>query len=199
MAASDEQLMGQVQQGDEGAFLELVARHRDGVLNFLARFTGDADRAQDLSQEVFVRLWRSAATYLPVAKFTTFLYTLARNVGLNDQARRDPLHGARSLEEPTGVEGEVVPLREALADPSPDPLRQSLATELRAQIRAALAALPPEQRLVFVLSETQGWSYEDIAVLAQCPVGTVASRKHAAVQKLRERLRPYLEESDDPC
>lgn len=185
---SDEELMIKVREdGDEQAFELLVERHRKPILNFVCRFMGDREVAEDLSQDVFLRLWASASTYLPIAKFTTFLYTIARNLCLNALAKSRNSPPMQSLSK-TDME-----LQNGLADPSRSPEREVMGQEIEEKVREAVGKLSPEHRLVFILTEYHGLSYQEVAAIAQCPVGTVASRKNTAVRQLRNRLASLRE------
>ena len=187
----DEDLMLLVREGDETAFDHLVRRHRGPVLNFIYRYLGDREAAEDLSQDVFVRLWSSARTYTPSAKLTTFLFHIARNLCRDhlDKYRRLPpltsLHG-----EWAGDEGSSRSLEEEIRDVRSDPSGELSRRQLEAEIETALQGLPDDQRLIFVLTEIQGCTYEAASQIVGCPVGTVASRKSAAVKSLRKKLAP---------
>ena len=174
---SDEELMIKVrEEGDERAFELLVQRHRKPILNFVYRFMGNREAAEDLSQDVFLRLWANASTYLPVAKFTTFLYTIAKNLCLNALAKSGNAPAMQPLD------GDVVP--------TGSPEREAMNREIGDRIEEAVGKLSPEHRLIFILTEYHGYSYQEVAAIAQCPVGTVASRKNTAVRQLRQRLAP---------
>jgi RNA polymerase sigma-70 factor (ECF subfamily) len=199
MMPSDEDLMVKVKEDDdERAFELLVQKYRKPILNFVYRFMGDREVAEDLSQDVFLRLWSSASTYLPVAKFTTFLYTIAKNLCLNALAKSRSSPPMQSLNETeTGMAGArgSVSAQDGLADPSASPEREVVNREIEDRIKEAVDRLSPEHRLVFVLTEYHGLSYQEVASIAQCPVGTVASRKNAAVRQLRHRLAALRNES----
>ena len=192
MMPSDEELMVKVKEDDdEQAFELLVRKYRKPILNFVCRFMGDREMAEDLSQDVFLRLWASASTYLPVAKFTTFLYTIAKNLCLNALAKSRSAPPMQSLNETeTGMAGTrgSVSAQDGLADPSGSPESEVVSREIEDKIKEAIDRLSPEHRLVFVLTEYHGLSYQEVAAIVQCPVGTVASRKNAAVRQLRHRL-----------
>jgi RNA polymerase sigma-70 factor (ECF subfamily) len=194
---SDEELMMKVKDdGDEQAFGLLVQRYRKPIMNFVYRFMGDREVAEDLSQDVFLRLWASARTYLPIARFTTFLYTIAKNLCLNALAKSRSSPPMRSLSDTdlgmVGARGSVT-THDGLADPKASPEREVVGREIENSIREAVGRLSPEHRLVFILTEYHGLSYHEVAAIAQCPVGTVASRKNAAVRKLRHRLAALKE------
>jgi RNA polymerase sigma-70 factor (ECF subfamily) len=187
----DEDLMLLAREGDEEAFATLVTRHRVAILNFIYRMLGDREVAEDLSQEVFVRLWANAKTYAPVAKFTTFIYHIARNLCRDqiDKYRRLPPIASLSQEVPD-AEGHVHLLEDEVRDRRGGPQAELLKRERDLEIEAAINALSEEQRTIFVLTELQGMSYREVADVVGCPVGTVASRKSAAFKALRDRLAP---------
>jgi RNA polymerase sigma-70 factor (ECF subfamily) len=195
MIPSDEELMLKVKfDNDTSAFESLVQRYKIALLNFVYRFIGDQETAQDLSQDVFIRLWMSAETYLPVAKFATFLYTIAKNVCLNALAKLKSTPQMQSLSEViASQDGDDCELLDALSDPNNSPEKELLGMELEQRITKAIGKLSPEHRLVFILTEYDDLSYQDVAAIIQCPVGTVASRKNAAVKTLRRYLEPLRE------
>jgi RNA polymerase sigma-70 factor (ECF subfamily) len=180
-----------VREGDEEAFAILVRRHRGPILNFIYRYLGEREAAEDLSQDVFVRLWSHAPNYVPSAKLSTFLFHIARNLCRDhlDKKRRIPPIASLQAETTDG-EGRSHTLEEEIRDPHRGPWRELSDRQLEREIEAALQTLPEDQRLVFVLTEMQGCSYERVAQIAGCPVGTVASRKNAAMKSLRKKLAP---------
>jgi len=183
MIQTDEEIMLMVKENkDELAFERLVQRHRKSILNFVYRFTGDQEISEDLSQDVFLRLWSSADTYLPIAKFTTFLFTIAKNLCLNMIAK------TKSLPEIQPLDG----TSDNIADLNDSPETALIDKETISMVKGAIGKLSPEHRLVFVLTEYHGLSYQEVAEIAQCPVGTVASRKNAAVKLLKQRLSPFI-------
>lgn len=195
MILSDEELMMQVKfDNDSSAFESLVQRYRTPLLNFVYRFIGDQEVAQDLSQDIFIRLWMSVDTYLPVAKFTTFLYTIAKNVCLNALAKLRNSPQMQSLNEViVSQNDEDCELQNSLSDPNNSPEKELLGMEMEQKIMKAVSRLSPENRLVFILTEYDDLSYQDVATIIQCPVGTVASRKNTAVKMLRRYLAPLRE------
>lgn len=184
-ARSDEELMMEVAQGQLGAYSTLVERHHERVLNTAYGMTGDAEMSRDIAQDVFMRILRHAAMYTPRAKFTTFLYTVVRNIVI-ETGRKTARRREVALE---GVSGLQAPDPEA-AD------RIVEQRELRRRLAGALSELPDELRDAFVLSEIEGLRYRDIAEICGCPEGTVASRKHSAIEKLRKSLGAFHPESE---
>jgi len=193
MKPSDEELMLSIKCGEDSAFEVLANRHYANTLNFIYRFVGDHELAEDLCQDTFVRLWRSAPNYRPIAKFTTFLYCIAKNVCLKELARTQKFPLVSSLDEPIfeGTNYDLYTLAEEVEDNRYTPEETVLTKELSSKIQEAIASLSTDHRLVFILTEYHGMSYQEVADIVQCPVGTVASRKNAAVRKLRKMLNQY--------
>jgi RNA polymerase sigma-70 factor, ECF subfamily len=175
---SDERLMLRFQGGDARAFEVLVRRHRTPLFSFLLRLTGDRGRAEDLCQETFLKVVRAAAGWAPRARFQTWLYAIARNQAV-DEARRQALRRAEPLDGPGRLEA-------ASEDPSPD--RAADGALVRPRLEAALAALPEEQREVFLLREYAGLRFQEIAEVTGTPENTVKSRMRYALEALRARL-----------
>ncbi len=195
MRQSDEDLMLSIKDGDNAAFETLTQRHYTTTLNFIYRFVNNRVLAEDLCQETFLRLWRSTRTYQPIAKFTTFLYHIAKNVCLKQLAKDGRLPRLSSLDEPIS-HGEDCHYRlsEEIEDNRYSPEKVVIAKEVDETIRLAINELSTEQRLAFVLTEFQGLSYQEVAEITQCPIGTVASRKNAAVRQLQRNLSQYIQD-----
>ena len=193
MQQTDEQLMLSVKEGDRDAFEILTERHYSHTLNFIYRFVKDWQLAEDLCQETFIRLWRSVPTYRPLAKFRTFLYHIAKNVCLKQLAKEQRTPRFESLDAAfdEDYEGDYRPIATAIADTHYSPETIVIARETRATIHAAINKLSKEQQVVFQLTELEGLSYQEVADIVQCPIGTVASRKNAAIRHLRKMLAPY--------
>ena len=187
----DAALMLRVKRGDRAAFEELVARYQQPVLNFIFRTLPDSAEAEDLAQGVFVQVWKSAARYEPAAKFSTWLFTIARNLCLNELRRRSR-HPADSLDAPARSDSDeprghgIEDKREAAA---PDTL---LRGELEAKVSEAVAALPENQRTALLLWQREEMAYEDIAEVLDCSLSAVKSLIHRSRETLKSRLKPYL-------
>lgn len=165
-------LMTQVAAGSREAFAELVRRHQNGLLNFFQRM-GVHNDGEDLVQETFLQLYRHRERYRPTARFTTFLYVLARHAGA-DRGRR--FWRKERLE--NGLEAEAAIIeRQAGAGPG-----------ARLDVQAALESLSPKLREVLVLNVYQGLRYQEIADVLGVPLGTVKSRINLAIEELRKRL-----------
>jgi RNA polymerase sigma-70 factor (ECF subfamily) len=182
---TDEQLMRRFQRGEARAFETLMLRHRTPVYSFLLRLTGERTRAEDLAQETFLRLVKAAATWEPRAAVRTWVFTIARNLA-TDAARRQRFRATESLDAPA-ADGEG-PRHAPPAATSPGPDQAAESAQLRPRLEAALAALPREQREVFLLREHAGLSFPEIAEATGANEGTVKSRMRYALLALRQRL-----------
>ena len=188
---TDEQLMQAYREGNPRAFELLLARHERKVWNFLRRLVGDATTAEDLLQEVFLRVIRAQADSMDwrgEAKFTTWVYAIARNLCI-DHARRAVHRDARSLDAPTRADGDASEtLHDRLAADARDAEGLTSDGQVRARVDEAVAALPPDQREVFLLREVMDMPFAEIAAVVGAPEPTVKSRMRYALERLREAL-----------
>jgi RNA polymerase sigma-70 factor, ECF subfamily len=175
--------------GDVRAFEVLVTRHRRSIYNFILRFVRDTAQAEDVLQETFLRVIKGAEAYEKQAKFTTWLYTIARNLCV-DAARRGKHRKAASLDAPVG-DDEGAALIDLVAGVDPGAEKQSVNRELGVRLRKAIEALPEEQREIFLLREVSDLQFNEIAQIVGCPENTVKSRMRYALEKLREALEEY--------
>ena len=187
---SDESLMLRYRDGDVRAFELLVTRHRKALFNFILRFVRDTAAAEDVTQETFLRLVKGADAYERQAKFTTWLYTIARNLCV-DASRRGKHRKAASLDAPIGDEDGSATLLDLVADGGAAVDRQAQSRELAVRLRQAIEALPDEQREIFLLREVADLQFNEIANVVGCPENTVKSRMRYALEKLREALEEY--------
>jgi RNA polymerase sigma-70 factor (ECF subfamily) len=190
MIDSDSELMVRFRDGDEDAFRTLAQRFQRPLVNFFYRLCWDRFTAEDYAQEVFARIVKARARYRPQAKFSTWLFRIAKNYWIDRYRERKnaPLTG--SLSHPIRDDGgRPVTLEDTVEGDSPKPEQEARRREIREALSAAVERLSEEQRLVFVLSENQGMKYADIAEILEIPVGTVKSRMHSAVRRLRELLK----------
>ncbi|MFT3707465.1 MAG: RNA polymerase sigma factor [Archangium sp.] len=188
-ATSDEQLMLAFKSGDARAFSTLVQRHRGPVYNFILRYVGHRQRAEDLLQETWLKVVRSSSEWQPKARFTTWVYTIARNLCV-DSARKETFRKTDSLDAPASQdEGEGRSVGDMVADEGGQtPDRAAHNVRIRPLIEQALQALPAEQREVFLLREYQGIGFKEIAEVTGVNENTVKSRMRYALEGLRKRL-----------
>ena len=185
---ADEVLLQAYRAGDVRAFERLVARYEKPIWNFLRRFVADAATAEDLLQEVFLRVVKSADEWRGAAKFSTWLYTIARNLTV-DQSRRAVHRNAASLDGPAHAGSDsTATLHDRL--PSPDRRADDLASdrETKRRIDEAVAGLPAEQREVFLMREVMEMPFAEIATAVGASEPTVKSRMRYALEKLRVAL-----------
>lgn len=192
---ADETLMLRFKAGDARAFEQLVRRHRAQVFNFLLRLCGHRQRAEDLLQETWLKVIRSASGYEPRAKFTTWLYTIARNQGM-DALRKESYRKAESLDAPAGNGAHERSLAGRLASDCASPDRSAHNAALRPRIEEALNRLPAEQREVFILREYHGVPFREIAEVTGVSENTVKSRMRYALEGLRKTLSAMGVEGD---
>jgi RNA polymerase sigma-70 factor (ECF subfamily) len=185
---SDVALMGRIGAGDHAAFRMLVERYQDAVIGTAAKMLGNSADAEDIAQQVFVRLWKHAKSYRPDAKFTTYLFTIARNLVFNESRRRS------RRKEVSSEEREESSHLQVEADPSRQPDSELLQAELQRAVDAAIAALPEQQRLAVVLRRYEQMPYEEIAVVLKLSLPAVKSLLFRARGTLRESLSGYLAE-----
>lgn len=187
-AAQDVVWMERVRNGDEEAFRLLIETHQARVVGTVAKMLGGDTDAEDISQQVFIRVWNSAARYQPTAKFTTWLFKITRNLVFNELRRRKR-HPAVPLE---GKDDDA-PFQ--AADPStPSPAASMLDGELQAAIQRAIDALPEVQRMAIILRRYEELSYEEIAEAMELSVPAVKSTLFRARAELRIHLQKYLNE-----
>jgi RNA polymerase sigma-70 factor (ECF subfamily) len=183
---ADEELMMRFKGGDSDAMNEIIARHGSALFGFLVRHTGSHDKAEDAYQDVFLKVVRGAKTYKPSAKFTSWLYTIARNVVI-DTARRDKYRETESLDEPAYEDGSASRV-ETTAGANPNPEEVMRGTEMQETLEKAITGLPDEQREVFLLREKSGLPFKEIAKITGAPLNTVKTRMHYALNSLRKAL-----------
>ena len=186
--ASNEDLMIKTSKGDEDAFEALALRHQTSVLNLIYRFIGDRTKAQDLAQEVFLRVWQAAENYEPKAKFTTWIYRITVNLCLNElkSARRKRWFSFHRTDEDSEKS-----IEETFSDGSPTAEDLLLAKERSRQISDALHSLPDNQRMALVLKRYDDLSYQEIAQIIGCSVSAVESLLVRAKRNLQEKMKNF--------
>ncbi len=184
----DHELMVKIGNGDHAAFRSLVERHQNSLIGTISKMLGNESDSEDIAQQVFIRIWKHAKRYKPDNKFTTYLYTIARNLVYNESRRRsrkrttssDQLEDDHHLQFP--------------ADADQEPDNNLLESELRTAIDAAIEKLPENQRLAVVLRRYENVPYEEIAVILNTSVPSVKSLLFRARTTLREHLAKYLDD-----
>jgi RNA polymerase sigma-70 factor, ECF subfamily len=190
----DATLMLRVKRGDRAAFTGLVEKYKQPVMNFVFRSLRDETEAEDVAQNVFLQVYKSRARYERTAKFSTWLFTIARNLCLNEIRRRSR-HPAESLEE-THPENDDQPSRQYEDKKVFLPTENVLHGELARKIEEALAELPEAQRTAILLCRQDELSYEEIAEVLDCSLSATKSLIHRGRETLKEKLKPYLRTGD---
>ena len=181
--------MQRVRNGDEEAFRELVEMHQSLVIGTCARMLGSVDDAHDLAQQVFLRVWKAAPRYEASARFTTWLFTILRNLVFNESRRRSRKPSV-SLDEPVSEDASPREWEDATARPASEALMHR---ELEQAVDAAIHALPENQRLAVVLRRYEDLSYEEIAAVLKTSVSSVKSLLFRARGTLRESLKGFID------
>jgi RNA polymerase sigma-70 factor, ECF subfamily len=193
---TDETLMTRYQRGDLGAFAVLVERHKTPLFNFVLRQLKAPPAAEDLTQEVFLRIIESAGSFKHEAKFTTWAYTIARNLCI-DHLRKASYRRHPSLDQQGGGDeaGEGPTLGEQVADlhPRASTERGAISNQIQVKVVAAVEALPNEQREVFLLRHVANLAFQEIAEITGTPENTVKSRMRYALERLQEALTDFEE------
>ena len=190
----DAVLMLRVKRGDRTAFAELVEKYKQPLFNFVFRTLRDETETEDVAQNTFLQVWKSRARYERTAKFTTWIFTIARNLCLNEIRRRSR-HPAESLEE-THPEHDDQPSRQYEDKKIFLPTQNVLHSELAKKIEEALAELPENQRTAILLCRQDEVSYEEIAEILGCSLSATKSIIHRGRETLKEKLKPYLQTGD---
>ena len=188
ISPSDEELIARFQDGDTYAFDQLVRRYKDPLLNFVFRFIGDIIESEDIVQDTFYRVYKNKHYYKEVAKFSTWIYTIAGNLA-KTELRKRKRRKIFSINKETPIEKEF-----ELPDPERDPEQEVNSTITEKHIHKAIGNLPPKFRQVIILRDIQGFSYEEISSIIKVPLGTVKSRVNRARLRLQEDLSFLLED-----
>lgn len=185
------------QRGEVSAFATLVDRHQAALFTFVLRFVRTAPASEDILQETFLRVVQNAADYKHEARFSTWLYAIARNLCI-DHLRKASLRNHDSFDPPR-ADNEPSPA-DRLADPhhASSPERSALSHELRDHLTQAVEALPDDQREVFLLREVANLPFKEIAQLTGTPENTVKSRMRYALERLQEALAEFAHEAREP-
>jgi RNA polymerase sigma-70 factor (ECF subfamily) len=187
----DHQLLAATLTGDETAFLEITRRYRNQITNYVYRMLDDYDRAVDLTQETFVRVWVNAGRYQATYSFSTYIYKIAHNLAISELRQRKR---RRTIQLPTFFSEKDNEEMEVEIEDRKQPLAEDVMIddERRQAVTRAVASLPEKYRAALVLCEFEEKSYDEISEVLGLPVGTVKSRINRARNLLKEKLRDYL-------
>jgi RNA polymerase sigma-70 factor (ECF subfamily) len=190
---SDEELISLFQKGKEAAFDELVYRYKDRIVNFLFRYTGNHETAEDLAQDTFIKLFRSKHLYKSIAKFSTWFYTIAINTAktwLKNEGRIDTISINLGFDEDGEKDFDI-----ESRDITPDDYANARIEEY--YIQKALSMLDDKFREIIILRDIQDLDYEEIAEITGLPIGTVKSRINRAREKLKNLLQEIYQQNSN--
>ena len=180
LAISDSELFLRAREGDQSAFSELIDRHKDNLVSYLTYLCGDFDRAEDLAQEAFIRLYERGAGYRDQGKLQAYLFRIGTNL-LRSQIRKERRRSQLR---------QMFLAKDSFhSEPSQD--RRLLSSELGDQLTAALLDLPLHFRTPLILAYVEGWSHREIARVVGCRENTIKTRIHRGRQLLKQKLEPY--------
>ena len=179
---TDEELISRFQNGDERAYVELVNRYKDRLLNFVFQFLGDIEQAEDVVQDTMLRLYEKKHYYKEIAKFSTWIYTIARNLA-NTELRKRKRRKTTYLSQLSKERQFEIPAIQ-------DDVDQSLHNEfINDRIQSAIKNLPEHFKIVIILRDIQELSYEEISNIVEVPLGTIKSRINRARIQLQAELQ----------
>ncbi|MDZ7267213.1 MAG: sigma-70 family RNA polymerase sigma factor [candidate division KSB1 bacterium] len=185
---TDEDLIERFQQGELAAYEEIVRRYKDQLLNFVFRFLNNHEEAEDVVQETFLRVYRNRFAYTRIAKFSTWIYTIAGNLA-RTELRRRKRRRFFSLTD-MGLEDRDYEISDEVFNPETQ-ANSTLGEEL---IQREISKLSPKFREVIILRDVQELSYEEISKIIRVPIGTVKSRVNRARLRLQKRLKKILDQ-----
>lgn len=191
MQRTDDILMNDFRNGDRSAFDLLVTRYKHDIFQFILSKVKDCELASDLTQDVFVRIYKSVESYSAAGKFKAWIFRIAQNICF-DEFRKQKKASILSIHNEAGSENMDSAVHEnQIEDTSANPAREIEYLELQYILENALNAIPENQRTALVLCQYHGLSYQEIAEIQKCPMGTVKSRVHNALLKMKELLKNY--------
>ncbi len=185
MSDNEKALLEKAKNGDLDAFEKLIEGYQKKVFNIVYRMIGNPDDASELTQEVFIRVFRSIGSFKEESQFSTWIYKIATNICL-DELRKQKKHKVISLDEE--IKSDDGEMKRQIEDDKPQPDIIAERNELKKTVRNAILALPDEYRLVIIMRDIKGLSYEEIARITKCPEGTVKSR----INRARKALKAIL-------
>jgi RNA polymerase sigma-70 factor (ECF subfamily) len=185
---NDTELILKFKEGDKSAFRELVEKYQDSVINTCYRFLRNKEEAEEIAQEVFLKVYLSANSYQPKAKFSTWLFKIVVNLCLN-KLRDKKKYVSLKIGSPyhkNQMEDDIP----ALAEHQPDKSFEH--KELKRIIKDAIDSLPENQRVAIILNKYEGFSYQEMAKILDCSVSSIESRLFRAKENLKKKLEPYI-------
>ncbi len=194
VANADTALILRCQADDAAAFNEIVSRYKNRVFNYVSRMIGPGTDAEDLTQETFVRAYMNIRSFQSRASLNTWLFRIATNLCIDFNRKRGKARALTTSLQREDLDEEGETDRE-IPDERFDPQRLLLNKELGVELQRALASLPEKLRTVVLLHDIEGLPYEEIASIAECPLGTVKSRLFNARMALRQKLGSYVDGS----
>jgi RNA polymerase sigma-70 factor (ECF subfamily) len=186
----DAELMLAVQKGNVAAFEHLLDKYHRSIVNFIYRIVNDRAVAEELAQEVFLRVYRARHSYMPRARFAAWIYRIAANLSFREAGRRRrarPGGGNHNSREPGGVSQLEVP------DPSPAADQRLISSETSGLVRRAIRSLPRKEKTALILRRYEELSYKEIAEIMECTEAAVKTYIHRGKVHLHDRLLPYLQ------
>ncbi|MDP4094416.1 MAG: sigma-70 family RNA polymerase sigma factor [Bacillota bacterium] len=191
MRESDKSLLDKAKKGDVQAFEDLIEGYQKRVFNITLRMIGNYDDASELTQEVFIRVFRSLNSFKEEAQFSTWVYKIATNICLDELRKQKKRKAVISLDEEIRTDdGEI---KRQIEDEKPTPDIIAEKNEMKNIVNKAIQSLSEEYRFVIIMRDIQGFSYEEIAKIIKCPEGTVKSRINRARKALKEALEDKKE------
>ena len=184
------ELMVAFQQGDGAAFEQLLDKYHRPIVNFIYKIVNNSAEAEELAQEVFLRIHRSRHKYRPQARFAAWIYRIATNLGYKEASRKRRMFFGDPKKRAS--EG-TVPDAEAVPDPAPDAEGRLITSELGRIIRRAIGSLPRKEKVALILRRYEDLSYREIAEIMNCTEAAVKTYIHRGKLHVRDQILPYLE------
>ncbi len=188
---TDHELIAAVGQGDEDAFRLIVERYRNQIINFIYKMLNDYDRATELAQETFLRIYTTAHKYQATYSFSTYIYRIASNLAISELRQRRRRRWV-SIFNPFGSRGDEEERELVLPDNAPLQDETLIDSDRRKAVARAIQSLPEKYRLTLILRDVEGLSYDEIAEVTGLSEGTVKSRINRARNLLRDKLQKYI-------
>ena len=184
MGSIEEKLIKKIKKGDRDAFAELVELYKDKIYQVAYRLVGNAQEAEDVAQETFLRVYANLDHYDPTYKFSTWVYRIATNLSIDQLRKRKQVYSIDK--EAPGADG--IDWHDRLADQQPNPEEQTLTGELQLQVQQAINSLSPKYRAIMILRYIEDLSLQEISEVVKLPISTVKTRIHRGRESLKKKL-----------